>query len=53
MVFLMHDEIPKRFVIDNSKVGSFSQCNLCHSNTANGSFNEDEVSIPGVGYWHD
>lgn len=48
-----HDEIPKRFVIDNPKVGSFSQCDLCHSNTANGSFSEDEVSIPGVGYWHD
>ena len=48
-----HDEIPKRFVIDNPKVGSFSQCNLCHSNTENGSFSEDEVSIPGVGYWHD
>ena len=48
-----HNEIPKRFVIDNPKVGSFSQCNLCHANTDNGSFNEDEVSIPGVGYWHD
>lgn len=48
-----HDEIPIKFVIDNPKVGSFSQCNLCHSNTANGSFNEDEVSIPGVGFWHD
>ncbi len=48
-----HDEIPKKVVIDNPKVGSFSQCNLCHSNTENGSFSEDEVSIPGVGYWHD
>ena len=48
-----HDEIPKKSVIDNPKVGSFSQCNLCHSNTANGSFSEDEVSIPGVGYWRD
>ena len=48
-----HDEIPQKFVIDNPKVGSFSQCNLCHTNTKNGSFSEDEVSIPGVGYWHD
>ena len=48
-----HDEIPKKFVIDYPKIGSFSQCNLCHSNTVNGSFSEDEVSIPGVGYWHD
>ena len=48
-----HDEIPKKFVIDNPKVGSFSQCNVCHLNAEKGSFNEDEVSIPGVGYWHD
>ena len=48
-----HDEIPKRFVIDNPKVGSFSQCNLCHLNAKKGSFTEDEVSIPGVGYWED
>ncbi|MCP5162172.1 MAG: diheme cytochrome c [Hahellaceae bacterium] len=48
-----HDEIPRRFVVDNPKVGSFSQCNACHQNAAKGSFNEDEVSIPGVGYWHD
>jgi len=48
-----HDEIPKKFVTGNPKVRSFSQCNLCHQNTKNGSFNEDEISIPGVGYWHD
>ena len=48
-----HDEIPKKFVLDNPEVGSFSQCNLCHTNTVNGSFSEDDVSIPGVGYWHD
>ncbi|MFD2231819.1 diheme cytochrome c [Alkalimarinus sediminis] len=48
-----HDEIPKRLVVDNPEVGSFSQCNLCHLNAKKGSFNEDEVSIPGVGYWKD
>jgi hypothetical protein len=48
-----HDEIPNRFVVDNAEVGSFSQCNLCHLNAKKGSFNEDEVSIPGVGYWED
>lgn len=48
-----HNEIPKKFVIDNPKVGNFSQCDSCHSNTINGSFSEDEVSIPGAGYWHD
>ena len=48
-----HNEIPKRLIIDNPKVASFSQCDSCHSNTINGSFSEDEVSIPGAGYWHD
>jgi diheme cytochrome c len=48
-----HDEIPKRFVVDNPEVGSFSQCNLCHLNAKKGNFSEDEVSIPGVGYWED
>jgi len=48
-----HDEIPKKFVIDNPKVGSFSQCNLCHTRAEQGSFNEDEISIPGVGFWED
>ena len=48
-----HDEIPKQFVVGNTKVGSFSQCNLCHLNAKKGSFSEDEVSIPGVGYWED
>ncbi|MBL4911382.1 MAG: diheme cytochrome c [Alteromonadaceae bacterium] len=48
-----HHEIPKRYVINNPKVGSFSQCNACHLNAEKSSFNEDEVSIPGVGYWHE
>lgn len=48
-----HNEIPRRLVVDNPQVGSFSQCNLCHLNAAIGSFNEDEVSVPGVGYWKD
>lgn len=48
-----HNEIPRRLVIENPKVGSFSQCDLCHRNAKKGSFNEDEVSIPGVGYWDD
>lgn len=48
-----HAEIPQKFVKDNPKVGSFSQCQLCHQNAQKGSFNEDEISIPGVGYWED
>ncbi|MCP5208547.1 MAG: diheme cytochrome c [Hahellaceae bacterium] len=48
-----HDEVPQRFVADNPKVRSFSNCDACHLNAVKGNFNEDEISIPGVGYWHD
>lgn len=48
-----HDEIPKRIFTDNPKVTSFSQCSQCHQNADKGSFNEDEVTIPGIGRWDD
>lgn len=48
-----HDEIPKRMVADNPKVGSFSQCDSCHKDAAKGLFDEDRVSIPGFGRWDD
>lgn len=48
-----HDEIPKRMVKDNPKLGSFSKCAACHTNADKGSFDEDEVRIPGVGRWED
>jgi hypothetical protein len=48
-----HNEIPSRFVQGNDKVGSFSQCNACHKRAEQGGFDEDNVSIPGVGRWDD
>lgn len=48
-----HDEIPKRFITENTKVSSLSQCESCHQNADKGSFDEDEVSIPGIGRWED
>ena len=48
-----HDEIPKRIFTDNPKLTSFSQCSQCHQNAEKGSFDEDEVTIPGFGRWDD
>ena len=48
-----HDEIPKRMVQDNPKVGSYSKCTACHINAEKGSYDEDEVRIPGVRKWDD
>ena len=48
-----HDEIPSRFIEGNAKVSSLSQCKACHRNAEKGWFDEDDVHIPGVGYWHD
>jgi hypothetical protein len=46
-----HDEIPKRMVTGNTKVGSFSNCLACHSQAERGSFRESEVKIPNYGWW--
>ena len=48
-----HDEIPARFVTANPKVNSFSQCDACHIDAEQGSFNEHDVRIPGYGRWDD
>ena len=48
-----HDEIPQRFVAGNKEVGSYSNCAACHKKAEDGSFNEHEVNIPGVGRWED
>ncbi len=48
-----HDEIPPRMVIDNPELGSWSRCEACHTRAAEGSFDEHEVRIPGVGPWDD
>ena len=48
-----HDEIPSRYVKSNPKVGSFSQCDTCHAKAEQGSYNEQNVHIPGYGRWDD
>lgn len=48
-----HRELPRRAVQDNPQVGSFSNCNACHTRAAEGSFNEHEVVVPGFGRWED
>ena len=48
-----HDEIPKRMVANNPKVGSFSNCEKCHKDAVGGLFDEHQVIIPGFGRWDD
>ena len=48
-----HDEVPRRLVAGNADVGSFSNCQACHSGAERGDFDEDRVRIPGAGRWHD
>lgn len=48
-----HHEIPDRLVIGNPKVGSYSNCNACHSKADAGSFDEHQVVIAGYGRWDD
>ncbi len=48
-----HDELSNRMVKNNPKVGSFSNCEACHTRADKGSFREREISIPGFGRWED
>lgn len=48
-----HDGLPPRMVKGNSKVRSFSNCQVCHAQAAKGSYNEHEVRVPGYGRWDD
>ncbi|MBI4665538.1 MAG: diheme cytochrome c [Nitrospinae bacterium] len=48
-----HDEIPRKFYSPGTKVKSLSHCNRCHVQADEGSYNEHEVNIPGVGRWDD
>jgi hypothetical protein len=48
-----HREVPERMVSGNPQVGSFSQCDSCHKDAAQGKFNEHSVVIPGFGRWDD
>jgi len=48
-----HHELPARMVTGNPEVGSFSNCQACHTQAEQGSFNEHQVHIPGHGRWDD
>jgi hypothetical protein len=48
-----HHEIPVKMVSNNPGIGNFSRCDACHTRSAQGSFNEHEVRIPGYGRWDD
>ena len=46
-----HHELSARMVKDNPKVRSFSNCELCHTKAAQGSYNEHQVKVPGFSNW--
>lgn len=48
-----HQEIPPRVWEKNPKIGSLIRCETCHTKAQQGSFNEHEVQIPGVGRWEE
>jgi hypothetical protein len=48
-----HHEIPPALVVGNDQVRSFARCEACHARAKEGSFNELEVNIAGVGQWDD
>ncbi len=48
-----HDEIPQHMVQNNPELGSLSKCAACHIKAEKGSYEEDDVRIPGVGKWDD
>ncbi len=48
-----HHEITTAMVTENPDIGSFSRCDACHADAAQGAFDEHQVSIPGYGRWDD
>ena len=48
-----HRELGSRYVKNNPKVKSLSNCQACHTQIAKGSFSEREIRIPGYGRWED
>lgn len=48
-----HRELSSRYIANNPKVKSLSQCQACHTRIDNGSFRESEINIPGIGRWDD
>lgn len=48
-----HNEIPLRYIKDNPKVKSLSNCIACHQGAEQGQFDEHSIRIPGYGRWDD
>lgn len=48
-----HNELSRKMVQDNPKVGSLSNCGACHTKAETGSFSESQILIPGFGAWED
>ena len=46
-----HNELSRKMVQDNPKVGSLSNCDACHTKASTGSFSESQILIPGFGGW--
>lgn len=44
-----HHLIPKKYILDNEKVKSLSNCNACHQKSDKGIFDDDTVLIPNYG----
>lgn len=48
-----HRELNRRMVEDNPQVKSISRCAVCHTKADTGSYEENEINIPGFGKWED
>ena len=48
-----HDEIVPGMLRHSGDKISFSNCDACHTKALQGSYDEDEIDIPGFGRWDD
>jgi hypothetical protein len=48
-----HREIPPRILQQEGNELSFVNCDSCHTRALQGSYNEHEIRIPGIGRWED
>lgn len=48
-----HREIPARFIAENPRVKSLGNCPACHRRADTGSYDEEEVKIPGYPRWEE
>lgn len=48
-----HREIPPRILVKKGEKIAFSNCDSCHTRAMQGSYDDDEIRIPGIGRWDD